>query len=110
MVLPWSRIIFYLVLHLIKGNCCENKRMLFLQEDDYGIKPEMFVSLAGRPSKLKKLSPEQMAIKRRKVWVSIMKKEIPKAHKQKVSNRKEVLGSLKKVSLLVQNCVHVVQS
>ena len=38
-----------------------------------------------------------MAIKRRKIWVSIIKKEIPKAHKQKVSNRKEVLGSLKKV-------------
>ncbi len=59
----------------------------------------MFSSFAGgRPSKLKKLSPEQMAIKRRKVWVSIVKKEIPRAHKQKVSNRKDVLGTLKKVS------------
>ena len=60
------------------------------------MRPEMFSSLSGRSSKLK-LTPEQTAIKRRKVWVAIVKKEIPKAHKQKVSNRKEVLSSLKKV-------------
>ena len=61
------------------------------------MRPEMFSSLPGRSSKLKKLTPEQTAIKRRKVWVAIVKKEIPKAHKQKISNRKEVLSSLKKV-------------
>ena len=72
-------------------------KICYQQEEDFGIKPEMFVSLAGRPSRLKGLSPEQVAIKRRKIWVSIIRKEIPKAHKQKVSNRKEVLGSLKKV-------------
>ena len=60
----------------------------------------MFTSLGARASKLKKLTPEQTAIKRRKVWVSIIKKEIPRAHKQKLSNRKEVLSSLKKVLLL----------
>ena len=45
----------------------------------------------------KKLTPEQADAKRKKLWVSIAKKEIPKAQKQKASARKEMLSLLKKV-------------
>ncbi|VDI53953.1 DNA helicase INO80 [Mytilus galloprovincialis] len=54
----------------------------------------------------KKLSPEQADIKRKKLWITIAKKEIPKAQKQKVAARKEVLQSLKKVS---QQCMREVR-
>lgn len=46
----------------------------------------------------KKLTPEQADVKRKRLWVSIAKKEIPKAQKQKASARKEILQSLKKMS------------
>lgn len=46
----------------------------------------------------KKLTPEQADNKRRRLWVSIAKKEIPKAQKQKASARKEMLQTLKKIS------------
>ncbi|XP_045175663.2 chromatin-remodeling ATPase INO80-like [Mercenaria mercenaria] len=49
--------------------------------------------------KEKKLTPEQAEAKRRRIWVNIAKKEIPKAQKQKVSARKEMLQTLKKISM-----------
>ena len=47
--------------------------------------------------KNKRLTQEQLSAKRRKVWVGMCKKEIPKAAKQKASIRKEGLANLKKV-------------
>ncbi|XP_052767691.1 chromatin-remodeling ATPase INO80-like [Mya arenaria] len=47
----------------------------------------------------KKLTPEQAEVKRRRLWVAIAKKEIPKAQKQKASARKEVMQQLKKISM-----------
>ncbi len=44
-----------------------------------GVRPEhLSHSLGGRPPKAKKLTPEQIVAKRRKIWISIAKKEIPK--------------------------------
>lgn len=57
-------------------------------------------------AKVKKLSPEQADAKRRRLWISIVKKEIPKAQKQKVSARKEVLQQMKKIS---QQCMREVK-
>lgn len=54
----------------------------------------------------KKLSPEQADIKRKKLWITIAKKEIPKAQKQKAAARKEILQTLKKVS---QQCMREVR-
>ena len=51
-----------------------------------------------RTGKVKKLTPEQAAIKRKKIWANICKKEIPKAQKQKASLRKEIMTNLRKVS------------
>ncbi|KAL3872724.1 hypothetical protein ACJMK2_035930 [Sinanodonta woodiana] len=56
----------------------------------------------AKGGKHKKLTPEQADAKRRKIWISIAKKEIPKAQKQKASARKEMLQSLKKIS---QQCM-----
>lgn len=53
---------------------------------------------AARAGRGKKLTPEQADVKRKRLWVSIAKKEIPKAQKQKASARKEILQSLKKMS------------
>ncbi|XP_052275442.1 chromatin-remodeling ATPase INO80-like [Dreissena polymorpha] len=47
----------------------------------------------------KKLTPEQAEARRRRLWVSIAKKEIPKAQKQKNAARKEMLQQLKKISM-----------
>ncbi|XP_071081185.1 chromatin-remodeling ATPase INO80-like [Haliotis cracherodii] len=54
--------------------------------------------MAKRSGKQKKLTPEQADIKRKRIWIAIAKKEIPKAQKQKASARKEMLTLLKKVS------------
>lgn len=56
----------------------------------------------GKGKQNKKLTPEQADTKRRKIWLSIAKKEIPKAQKQKASARKEMLSTLKKIS---QQCM-----
>ena len=52
----------------------------------------------SKPAKAKKFTPEQMANKRRKIFTSIAKKEVPKQAKQKASARKEMMSQLKKVS------------
>lgn len=52
-----------------------------------------------KPQKIKKLTPEQIAIKRRRIWISISKKEVPKAQKQKASARKEMFTMLRKVAV-----------
>ena len=41
--------------------------------------------MTGKTGKLKKLTPEQIAAKRRKIWTMIAKKEIPKASVKAVS-------------------------
>ncbi|XP_059148213.1 chromatin-remodeling ATPase INO80-like isoform X2 [Physella acuta] len=72
-----------------------------LEDDGEEIDPSILqVILAKRheKKKSKKLTAEQADIKRRKLWVSIAKKEIPRAQKQKVSARKEMLATMKKVS------------
>ncbi|XP_076441698.1 chromatin-remodeling ATPase INO80-like isoform X2 [Babylonia areolata] len=75
-------------------------------DDEDEIDPTLLALLqqqqARKERKPKKLTPEQADAKRRKIWVSIAKKEIPKAQKQKASARKEMLTLLKKVS---QQCV-----
>ncbi|XP_060081949.1 chromatin-remodeling ATPase INO80-like [Ylistrum balloti] len=57
---------------------------------------------ASKSAKVKKLTPEQADAKRRRLWISIAKKEIPKAQKQKASARKEMLQTFKKIS---QQCM-----
>ncbi|KAL5008979.1 hypothetical protein ScPMuIL_014560 [Solemya velum] len=54
--------------------------------------------MAAKAGKHKKLTPEQADAKRRRLWISIAKKEIPKAQKQKVAARKEMMQSLRKIS------------
>ncbi|KAL4238749.1 putative DNA helicase ino80 [Mactra antiquata] len=49
--------------------------------------------------KEKKLTPEQAEAKRRRLWIAIAKKEIPKAQKQKLSARKEMLQTHKKIAM-----------
>lgn len=83
------------------------KEKALLEEDDEDeIDPALLALLqqqqARRERKPKKLTPEQADAKRRKIWMSIAKKEIPRAQKQKASARKEMLTVLKKVS---QQCV-----
>ncbi|XP_070179265.1 chromatin-remodeling ATPase INO80-like [Littorina saxatilis] len=75
-------------------------------DDEDEIDPALLAMLqqqqARKERKPKKLTPEQADAKRRKLWTSIAKKEIPKAQKQKASARKEMQNLLKKVS---QQCV-----
>ncbi|KAK3093780.1 hypothetical protein FSP39_020132, partial [Pinctada imbricata] len=52
-------------------------------------------AMGGR---MKKLTPEQADVKRKRIWITIAKKEIPKAQKQTAAARKEMLQSLKKIS------------
>ncbi|XP_041352377.1 chromatin-remodeling ATPase INO80-like [Gigantopelta aegis] len=54
--------------------------------------------LLGRGGKHRKLTPEQADAKRKRLWINIAKKEIPKAQKQKASARKEAMTTLKKVA------------
>ncbi|XP_038597218.1 chromatin-remodeling ATPase INO80 isoform X2 [Tachyglossus aculeatus] len=49
-------------------------------------------------SKKKHLSVEQLSARRRKVWLSIVKKELPKAYKQKASARNLFLTNSKKLA------------
>ena len=62
---------------------------------------------AAKLPKNKRLTQEQLSAKRRRVWVSMCKKEIPKAAKQKASVRKEGMANLKKVMFEAysQTCV-----
>ncbi len=46
----------------------------------------------------KAYTPEQQAMRRKRVWMGIMKKDITKAQKQKNNNRKEMLSTLKKLA------------
>ncbi|ELU04541.1 hypothetical protein CAPTEDRAFT_220290 [Capitella teleta] len=61
---------------------------------------ERIIRPAGlsKHGKGKKLTPEQACNRRRRLWVMIAKKEIPKAYKQKMSTKKEGQMMLKKVS------------
>lgn len=47
-------------------------------------------------------SPEVMAIRRRKIWVMMSKKELGKIQRAKTNNHKEMLISCKKVA---QHCM-----
>ncbi|KAK7487146.1 hypothetical protein BaRGS_00021641 [Batillaria attramentaria] len=83
------------------------KDKALLEEDDEDeIDPALLALLQKQQARKertpKKLTPEQADAKRRKIWTSIAKKEIPRAQKQKASARKEMLTVLKKVS---QQCV-----
>jgi len=51
---------------------------------------------------LLELEPEQIQQKRRKLWSTIVKKEIPKAYKMRLINRKEVLNNCKKLAACCQ--------
>uniref|UniRef100_A0A8C9VS55 Chromatin-remodeling ATPase INO80 n=1 Tax=Scleropages formosus TaxID=113540 RepID=A0A8C9VS55_SCLFO len=57
-------------------------------------------------SKKKHLTIEQLNARRRKVWLTIAKKENPKAYKQKASGRNFVLSNAKK---LAQQCMREVR-
>ncbi|PVD25847.1 hypothetical protein C0Q70_13511 [Pomacea canaliculata] len=76
------------------------------EDDEDEIDPALLALLqqqqARKERRPKKLTPEQADAKRRKIWTSIAKKEIPRAQKQKASARKEMMTVLKKVS---QQCV-----
>uniref|UniRef100_A0A2C9KB78 Chromatin-remodeling ATPase INO80 n=2 Tax=Biomphalaria glabrata TaxID=6526 RepID=A0A2C9KB78_BIOGL len=74
-----------------------------LDDDGEEIDPAVLQAILAKrqekkEKKPKKLTPEQADAKRRKLWISIAKKEIPRAQKQKASARKEMLASLKKIS------------
>lgn len=47
---------------------------------------------------LAEIEPEQMQNKRKKLWSSIAKKDIPKAYKSRLMNRKDVLNNCKKLA------------
>ena len=47
-------------------------------------------------------SPEVMALRRRKIWIMMSKKELGKVQRAKTNNHKEMLISCKKVS---QHCM-----
>lgn len=49
-------------------------------------------------SKNKRLSLEQFAARRRKIWLLVAKKEIPRAHRQKTCCRKELLAGIRKIA------------
>lgn len=49
---------------------------------------------AGRPSKTKKPTPEQLASRRRRLWVSLSKKEIPRVNNYKTDVYNPWLSSL----------------
>ncbi|ESO83010.1 hypothetical protein LOTGIDRAFT_236919 [Lottia gigantea] len=73
-------------------------------EDCDEIDPEVLKAIiehhqkAGKSGKSKKLTPEQADVKRKKIWMSICKKEIPKIQKQRASARKEMLNNAKKLA------------
>ncbi|KAH9509093.1 putative DNA helicase ino80 [Bulinus truncatus] len=74
-----------------------------LEDDGEEIDPAVLQAILAKrqekkEKKPKRLTPEQADAKRRKLWISIAKKEIPRAQKQKASARKEMLASLKKIS------------
>lgn len=74
--------------------------MLFGEEQQ---QQAMFTNVANQPSKVaktKRLNPEQLAAKRRRLWITMCKKEIPRAAKQKANQRKEGLSNLKKVCVM----------
>ncbi|XP_072305663.1 chromatin-remodeling ATPase INO80 [Eucyclogobius newberryi] len=50
------------------------------------------------PVKKKHLTPEQLTARRRKVWLTIAKKEVPKTFKQKTSAKNLVLTNAKKLA------------
>ena len=57
---------------------------------------------------LAELDPEQIQNKRRKLWSLIAKKDIPKAYKSRLLNRKDLLNNCKKLAQCCQkerNCV-----
>ncbi|XP_050405390.1 chromatin-remodeling ATPase INO80 [Patella vulgata] len=74
------------------------------QEECDEIDPEVLKAIiehhqrAGKSGKSKKLTPEQADVKRKKIWMSIVKKEIPKVQKQRASARKEMLNNAKKLA------------
>lgn len=51
---------------------------------------------------LESQDPEQIQNKRKKVWLSIVKKDIPKAHKSRLLNRKDYLNNCKKLAQICQ--------
>lgn len=56
-----------------------------------------------KPTKsLLEMEPEQLQNRRRKLWSTIVKKDIPKAYKTRVMNRKEVLNNCKKLASCCQ--------
>ncbi|XP_023930552.1 DNA helicase INO80 [Lingula anatina] len=48
--------------------------------------------------KVKRLTPEQALVKRKRMWMSIVKKEVPKAQKQRTSTRKEMFSNARKLA------------
>lgn len=61
-------------------------------------KKEKHSSFSSSSNKTEKKSIEALNAKRRRLWVTIARKEIPKAHKQKLTIRKEMLNSCKKLA------------
>lgn len=64
-------------------------------------KPIAKKKVAGK-ALLAELEPEQMQNKRKKLWSSIAKKDIPKAYKSRLTNRKDVLNNCKKLAQCCQ--------
>ena len=48
------------------------------------------------------MEPEQIQNKRRKLWSTIVKKDIPKAYKSRLTNRKDILNNCKKLATCCQ--------
>lgn len=51
-------------------------------------------------------SPEVMAMRRRKIWMMMSKKELGKVQRSKINNHKEMLISCKKVA---QHCMRYIR-
>ncbi|CAL1526196.1 unnamed protein product [Lymnaea stagnalis] len=72
--------------------------LIFIEIDPAVLQAILAKRQEKKEKRPKKLTPEQADAKRRKLWISIAKKEIPRAQKQKASARKEMLATMKKIS------------
>ncbi|CAH1792106.1 unnamed protein product [Owenia fusiformis] len=72
-------------------------RAFLAQKQQQAHEAQMFAQKSKDP-KTKKFTPEQIAAKRRRLWVGMMKKEVSKAQKARASARKEMLQLHKKVA------------
>lgn len=63
------------------------------------LNPSTVKTIKRSSKKFKKTSPEKaMAMKRRKIWINIARKDVIRAQKQRLSNHKDILTNCKKMA------------